>query len=108
MYNPMRCKETSHDNCHTTQLSKFASASPLHFGFLCVCSLFCWMHAGATSLDELSLAHSSPPLGMVPNVFSSVYIDCHVSGTAVFLACKPVELSNSILCCNLLYNYTLN
>lgn len=108
IYTNLWCKETPHDSCHTTGLPKFASASPSGFEFLCGCHLSCWMRAGAIRLDELSLAHSSPPLKMVPNMFSSVCIECHVSRTAMLLACKSADLSNSILCCNLLYNYTLN
>ena len=102
------CKETPRDSCHTTRLTTFASASALAFEFLCGCRLFCWMRAGAVSLDELSLALSSPLLEMVPNVVSSVCIECHVSGTDMLLACKSIYLSNSMLRCNLLHNYTLH
>lgn len=107
------CKFVMQGNCDSCRTTGFASASPLDFEFLCACHLFfCGMHAGAISLDELSLAYSSPPLEMVTHVFrsaqSALSAMVHDSWTAMILACKSVGLTNSTLCCNLLYNYTLN
>lgn len=76
----------------------------------CVAAIifFCWVCACAINLDGQNLTYSSPSLEMVPSMFSSVCIKRHVSGASILLACKSTDSSNSIVCCNLLYNCTLN